>query len=234
MGIPWLTVLTTPRRPQYLQATLAELDQAGAHILAIQGALLRCIAVDGNPADVPDRPGWVKFSVGMNVGSRRALLNTCHAAADGQAGHLLYFEDDLVACQNAVLALNRALVPQDCGFITAFTMQFDRRVARDKTIHTAHKLPGGYWGTQALKIPARGLSHLRTLQIGENEIDNSGDVWLGQHLATQHAPWWKYRILRPSIFEHVGLVSQAHPADKRDRKSADFVREFDALTIPGL
>jgi hypothetical protein len=57
-----IAVLTTPARPEYLAATIASLEQAGA----LEHAL-RVIFVDGDGGrmdNVPFFPGWLTESLG--------------------------------------------------------------------------------------------------------------------------------------------------------------------------
>ena len=212
-GIPWLTVLTTPRRPQYLQRTLVELDCAGAAELAAAGRLLRWIAVDGDPEQISAPPGWVKVQVGDGLdGTRRAMLHTIQHAADGQAPYLLYFEDDVIASRNAVAAFAALAVPDECGFVTAFEVQHfhGADVAPMLTTHRTAALKrtqGGFWGNQALKLPAGALQHLQLAKVAPGDPPNSSDVWLGEQLAGPGGYREVFGVINPSLFQHVGAAS---------------------------
>ncbi len=63
MIAPWLTVLTTPARPEYLLATLASIDAAGGDRFAGN----RIVFVDGDRGQVPDvPPGWASAQITGN------------------------------------------------------------------------------------------------------------------------------------------------------------------------
>lgn len=210
--LPWLSVLTTPRRPQYLQRTLVELDHAGAAELAAAGELFRWIGVDGDPEHVSAPPGWAKGRVGDGQGTRYAMLRTIQAAADAEAPYLLYFEDDLLACRAAVTAMAALVVPGDCGFVTGFDCRhFRDDAAAALSRHRADDptFPQGYWGSQALKIPASSLRYLQHAQIDARDANhpNASDVWIGQQLASRGGLREWYGVLCPSLFQHVGARS---------------------------
>ncbi len=251
MAKPWLTVLHNPARPEYLQRTLLELDSAGAAQLGAKGELFRWIAVDGDPDAVNAPPGWSKGSVGNgSTGTRRALQRIVQAGADAGAPHLLYFEDDVIASKNAVSALQLIPVHPRAGFLVACNTRDgitdDRRpfprparpfprlalVAADGNL-----TPGGFWGTQALKLPGRTLAHLARLTIPDSDPVRSGDVWLGENAASRAAPWPEFAVLVPSIFQHIGARSLAWPEKGigPDRRTArDFDPWFDSLQISNL
>ncbi len=243
MTKPWLTVLHNPARPEYLQRTLLELDSAGAAELAGKGELFRWIAVDGDPDIVNAPPGWAKGSVGAGIGTRRALQRVLQAARDGGAPHCLYFEDDVVAAKNAVLALQLIPVHPRAGYLVASNMTRGAVQTRHPAPRLAlaqsdtDVLPGGFWGTQSLKIPRRTIEHLAQLQIPTSDPRNSGDVWLGQNAASRAAPWPHFEMVCPSIFQHVGVRSLAWPGKQIGpdlRTAPDFDPWFDALKISGL
>jgi hypothetical protein len=244
MATPWLTVLHHPRRPDYLQQTLKDLERAGARWLANTGQLILQIVVDGNPDDVSAPPGWGKISIGNGEqGIRRALQNVLKAAVEAQADHLLYFEDDVVGCKNAVLALQQIPVHPLTGFLVACNNTRGLTAVKHHPYLSLVEADGvlcpkGFWGSQALKIAGRALQHLAKIKIPPFEQPNSGDVWLGQHAATQAAPWKRFGVLSPSLFQHVGFQSLAWPGRPLDplenRAADDFDPEFDALMIADL
>jgi hypothetical protein len=235
-----ITVLTTPRRPQYLAATLAGLDAAGARDHAP-----RWVCVDGEIMPVllarvvPS--GWGVVSVGIGNGSRVSLQRVCELARrQPGGGDLLYFEDDLAACRNAVTAWERIAVPPDCGFLAAFDHKNLARGFEPRILRVASDDPtvGPYCGNQAIKIPGRTLAHL-VQQSTAGNFGNSrlfgSDVWLGHHAASAAAPWKVAGILAPSLFQHVGAASSIHPHWKlADRTAQNWRQDFDALTLPEL
>lgn len=212
----WISVLTTPKRPGYIQRTLRELDNAGAQALAERTGAVRFLAVDGNPDEITDRPGWVKGQVGDGLGgTRRAMLRVIQAAADDGAESLLYFEDDVLPCYDAVVALAFLPVPEDCGFLVACDVRGMGGWA-PALITAAADDPAfapGFWGSMAVKIPGRALHHLRAHQLDITSPQmNAADVWLGQQLAAAAAPWHKFMVVAPSLFQHYGMTSAVDPA----------------------
>jgi hypothetical protein len=240
---PWLTVLHNPARPEFLQRTLLELDSAGAGELAAKGELFRWLAVDGDPEMVNAPPGWAKGAVGGGrTGSRRALQRVLQAAADGGAPHCLYFEDDVIASRNAVAALQLIPVHPRAGFLVA---TFTRRgfIERSPMPRLAllqanpETMPGGFWGTQALKIPGAAVRHLARLRIPDTDPLNSGDVWLGENAASRAAPWPHLEVICPSIFQHVGARSLCWPGRQigpDERTAEHFDPWFDALRVSNI
>ncbi len=153
---PWLTVLTTPARTDYLLGTLASIDAAGGDRFLGN----RVVFVDGDRGQVPDvPPGWAKLTTGDGPrGTRRALWKILHLAGIARVPYLLYFEDDVRLCRRAVAAMSAIDVPPGLGFLSFFNQHGD---APEPGIHCRRaddpKVGHGYWGNQALKIPLRSL-----------------------------------------------------------------------------
>lgn len=238
-SIPWLTVITIPRRPFYLANTLAELDRAGAAALAARGLLRRVIAVDGYPNEVmTSRSGWEVLQVGTGrAGNRRAMAQIFKLAAAADAAELLYFEDDVICSVDAVLALYHYPIPPRCGFVTGFVFREDLQsgdVIRDaKTLlGTNPPRTKGFWGTQAIKVSGPALQYLRAVQVREHEPPMSCDVWLGDQVASTGQQFDRFSIIRPSIFQHQGPQSISHPDLPGDlRRAIDFDPALNALSV---
>lgn len=236
----WLTVLTNPARRDYLRATLDSLDCSGAAVLAELGKLTRVMAVDGAHDDVPARKGWARISVGNgSSGIRRALRSTIVSAFNEDADHLLYFEDDVAGCRNAVLALHDLPVPDDCGFLVACDMTHlghyaggPRKVEVIK--HTDFRI-NNFWGTQAVKLPRAALAHVAEQQIlgipsaEQHVVRHNGDRWLREQLASPEGLRQSFGVLAPSIFQHVGTKSLAWPKRKPVTNARGFLPDRDAL-----
>jgi hypothetical protein len=249
-------VLTTPRRPQFLAATLRGLDAAGAQqlqrLLCVDGPLQEILKLRVVPA------GWEIESIGTgDQGTQVACRAACAAyARRGGADDLMYFEDDVLPCRNAVAGLAKIPVPDDCGFLAAFANIIGQRrfhpskqatpgepaiirqAADDPDLHGT-----GHWGNQALKIPRRTVEHLvRQLPTyyavsrrATGRMLFGSDKWIGQHAASAGAPWHVYGLISPSLFQHVGARSAIGAHWKLDgRTSPSWRADFDALTLPGL
>jgi hypothetical protein len=202
---PWLTVLTTPARPEYLLGTLASIHAAGGHRFVGN----RVVFVDGDVNAAPAVPGgWVKLTAGGGPrGSRRAMWKILNMAAVARAPYLLYFEDDVRLCVNAIAAMSAAVVPRGIAFLT-FLNQHEGVSARTG-IHCRRAddptVGHGYWGSQALKIPLRSLRPFeRRHTEPKNQWAYAADEWLGQQLATAGSAEHHYGIVQPSLVRHIG------------------------------
>jgi hypothetical protein len=205
MIAPWLTVLTTPARTEYLLDTLASILEGGGHRFV--GS--RIVFVDGDPNAVPAVPrGWTKLTTGAGPrGNRRAMWKILNLAAIARVPYLLYFEDDVRLCRNAIAAMSAIAVPPGVAFLTFLQQQW---VPAERGIHCRRaddpKIGHGYWGNQALKIPLRSL---RTFERRHTEPINqwlyASDVWLGEQLASRGSAEHHYGIVQPALVRHVGV-----------------------------
>jgi len=243
-----IVVLTTPRRPQFLARTLVELECAGAR------GQQRLLCVDGKVADilrlrvVPR--GWEIITVGTgNAANTQIAFHAVCAAIDRRPGtdDVLFFEDDIVACRNAVTGLGLIPVPDDCGYLAAFDHRNVLASPSPRLLKIAADDPTGpqkswgFWGNQALKIPRRTIAHLAKQRTDRTYLPNvrsrlyGSDVWLGDNAASARAPWQVYGLIAPSLFQHVGAVSAVGTHwSLTGRTALNFRADFDALTLPEL
>ncbi len=239
---PWLTVLTTPARTEYLLSTLASIDAAGGDRFSGN----RVVFVDGDAGQVPEVPaGWAKLTTGEGPrGSRRAMWKILHLAAIARAPYLLYFEDDLKLCRRAVGAMSAIEVPPGLGFLSFFN-QHGAVSPPEPGIHCRRaddpKFGHGYWGNQALKLPRRSLRvfERRTSEpIGQWAF--ASDVWLGEQLASRKAPEHFFGLHIPALVRHVGerttIPSQKGQTNTGHRAGLNYAGDdYDALAgIPSL
>lgn len=237
---PWLTVLTTPARTDYLLGTLASIHAAGGHRFTGN----RVVFVDGDPNAVPAVPrGWAKLRVGEGGrGTRRAMWKILNLAAIARAPYLLYFEDDVRLCRNAIGAMAAVTVPPGVAFLS-FLNQLEGVPAR-RGLHCRRaddpKIGHGYWGSQALKIPLRSLRHFeRSHTEPLHGWGYASDVWLGEQLATSKTPEHYYGICSPSLVRHIGerttIPSQAGQTLDGHRAGLNYPGDdFDAATLPAI
>jgi len=226
-----ITVLTTPRRQDYLRETLQSIDDAGAATL-----VHKTVFVDGDKnlvrKHVPH--GWQLQSchvTNTSRGSRLSLWRILHTAAEARVPNLLHFEDDIRLCKNAIPTMMAIEVPADVGFLSFFQQNKNM-----PGTHGFHCIPNGqkWWGNQALKIPARSLA--KFLDVKSKPADptpiHQADVWLGERL--------RGCVLLPSIVRHVGLVTTI-PSQKAETLSGDSIHRaglhyvgdtYDALLHP--
>lgn len=237
MSRPWLTVLTCPERLEYLAATLESLRLAGAEALDAD----RFVFVDGDPGAVA-APGWQVVGVdpqGARLGTKAALLAVMRTAARSGADHLIYTEDDVAYCRNALTAIERIGCPDDLGFVTHCDI---KRVGVNAGMTEAPGYdpgsgPGevGHWGNQCLYIPGRSLEIMLSAPEPEWAADKSSDILLGIMLASPAAPCVSYGAFVPSLAQHVGARSLVMPGigvHGWGRDANTFPgEEFDALSL---
>ncbi len=240
MIAPWLTVLTTPARPEYLLATLASIDAAGGDRFAGN----RIVFVDGDRGQVPAvPPGWAKLTTGDGPrGTRRAMWKILHLAGIARAPYVLYFEDDLRLCRRAIGAMSAIEVPPGLGFLAFFNQHGP---APEPGIHCRRaddpKYGHGFWGNQALKIPLRSLrvfERPRSEPVGQWAY--ASDVWLGEQLASRRAATEWFGIYSPTLVRHVGeqttIPSQKGQTNAGHRAGLNYAGDdYDALAAtPGV
>lgn len=243
-----IAVLTTPRRPQFLSRTLLGLDLAGAagqeRVLFVDGSVQAILRLRVIPR------GWDVRSVGTgNAANTQIAFHAVCAAIDRRPGadDVLFFEDDIVCCQNAVAGFGLIPVPDDCGYLVAFDHRNVLRSPAPRLLKiAADDISGpqggwGFWGNQALKLPRRTIAHLAKQRTDRTYLPNvrtrlyGSDVWLGDNAASARAPWPVYGLIAPSLFQHIGAVSAVGTHwSLEGRTAVNFRADFDALTLPPL
>lgn len=227
-----ISVLTTPRRQEYLRETLESIDAAGAATLVD-----KTVFVDGDVRTVAWGniiPGWQFHQLHQGKearGTRLSLWRILNIASHRGALALLHFEDDIRLCKNAIPAMYAIDVPPEAGFLSFFQQN---KGMSDKP--GFHGIPIGqyWWGAQALKIPARSLDRFRDEKSAPAPTHHGMqcDVWLGKHL-------WGW-VLLPTLVRHVGLNTTID-AQKGETLSGESIHraglhyvgdDFDALTHP--
>lgn len=253
---PWLTVLTSPLRTCYYEATISKLIDAGADVFTgVCTLFVDGPAHTGSPleAHAPWGPEGGRYkrlvpanwrvlscrSDGRSHGTKEAFLGVIYAAADADAEFLLYFEDDVLPCANAVTAMCQIPVPDDIAFLTFCDI---KQLCGEDNTPKIRRIDGydyetntGHWGNQALKFPLRALKHLASAGIPPWHYKHASDVLAAILLTTGSAPWRKYGVVSPSLIQHIGaqsLVDPHAPPYGFGRQPANFVGEdFDALTL---
>lgn len=234
-----IVVLTSPRSKSYLLDTLASLNRAGAatvraRFVAIDGTLpigtLAAItALNWRTLPLSDTPA------GNLAAFFRVLeYGTTHFTND----QLLFFEDDVVLCKNAIARMLETGVPDACAFTSFFDMkEMDTARFLDQGLYrvSAMGVDGrGYWGSQALLWPRRTMAWLcdRKAAIFKGESKHSSDCIFGSHLL--YSPWPEYALHVPNLVEHVGDVSAIWSwVPKVNRQATSFLGEdFDAASLP--
>lgn len=222
-----LTVLTCARGKSYLANTLASLDRGGAGCVKD-----RCILVDGPLDGIACRPRWsIDRLSAAPSGSLNAMFNAFRFALDRGAERLLYFEDDVIVCKNAV----PRMLEVDVGDL-AFVSFFDMKEMPESAPHGLHRMSPmgrdgrGFWGAQALLLPRRTLEFALACEPRIRRFGNkqSGETLLGYELLKAG---YEYGVHVPNLVEHVGDVSAIWSwTPSVNRRSTSFPGEhYDAL-----
>jgi hypothetical protein len=240
MIAPWLSVLTTPSRRQYLQGTLDSLARASG------GGLFRghrLLFVDGDAKQIEAPPGWTTIGIGDGAqprGSRRSVWRILHMAALAAVPYLLFFEDDVRACRNAAIAMAAIPVPDGCAFLTFCNQKKGLPPAPPAIYCRRADDPAnkpGHWGNQALKVPAHSLRRFAAPSTEpRDQYAYASDVWLGEQLAASSTADHHYGIVVPSLVRHIGAVttipSQLGMGLEGHRSGLNYPGDdFDALAI---
>jgi hypothetical protein len=228
-------VMTCPR-PQgvsYLDETLRLLDQAGAgefdsKLVVSDGPLGRC--------------SWPSMVFEGPSDTRAARWRTWQIALDTGCDLILYCEDDISPCRNALRFIRNFPVAMQFAFVSFFEM-YELEAGMVEGLHPIktyeRKHTRFFSGNQCLWIPRRTIEYLATCRPDDPEIPvdqwmrpgGSSDALLGWHLS--RSPWPCYAAHMPSLVQHVGEVSTwfGEPLT-RDRQAKFFAgKDFDAMTL---
>lgn len=225
--LPIISVLTCDRPGAfYLPDTLRQIDAEGG------ADCERRVYVDGLASGVSARLAragalrdWRVTSLGPGgLGNTEATRRTLAALArDGR--EVLYFEDDVLLCRNAVARALEMRVPAGAALLSFFDMkEFAPGYAAG--VHIAHPLPGPgggeFWGNQFFRMTAEVLSWLAAQDWGSTShgaFRSGGDVVMGE-LLTRHRTAGTVAYHLPCLVEHIGEVSAAFPGTGTARRRA--------------
>jgi hypothetical protein len=223
-----ISVLTCAARGQYLAQTIASIDRAGG--TEFEGP--KSIHIDGPvPDDMPHFKGWQIVSLSeKRRGARMAMVDVMAREYTLGADTLLYFEDDVVLCKNAIRAMLEIGVPEPLGFVSYCDLKWDGKplelVAFPGCPRDSFCADGGFLGCQALAVPARTLERFVTLPVPDWIDRNNCD-------STMAIIADAYGIF-DSLADHVGKTSAIVG---RDYETLRVVRgwrgeDFDADQVP--
>lgn len=226
-----LVAVTTSPRPQglqYLTKTLTDLslEGAGAHPTKIVVSDGQLDASCPWPAEVMKGPS----------GTKKALWRLFMMAASMKVDRLVFFEDDIEPCRNAVTrVLGQPSLPG-----LGCTSYFDyRNLAADSPpgfylVGPKSAKGGPMWGIQATSVSGEVVEYLarvpQTLMEKLKGFEHGSDTLLTDVLRA-YSPYHVRAQHSPCLFEHIGGAStwgnqQMHKATVWKGK------EFDALSLP--
>jgi hypothetical protein len=230
MSLVQLAVLSASRREAGCARTLAELEGRGAAQACESRTLFYSARVHDTPPELP--PGWrLERREGPRGGGNdfRWMISRLDPMIDA-----ILLEDDVQPCRNAVPAMVREIVPDDCGAISFYD-------AGDTIGHLyaghetgMHRVPAsgpndlGFHGAQALRLPAWLIARMQAGQFDPPHVGQ--DVWLGRVLK---GLGMKIAVMCPSLVQHVGEDSLCTPGAKLTGARAPATNfpgeDFDAL-----
>jgi len=214
-----MLAMTSCERPdgaRYLPGTLAAINREGAYI-----ARPKILVVDGSFRKIWREEAWNSSFLphdwiciehgGERRGNRWAMWQIFRMFMAEGVGKLLYCEDDIVPCRNALLRAARIEVPDDVAFIDFHDMK-----ELPGKPPGYHRVPAmghdgvGYWGNQLMLFPRRTVEWLLSRNVrGIIGGPNAADYALGRLLVD--SPWPMYLAHLPCLVRHMGAVSVAHP-----------------------
>lgn len=219
-----IVVLTDPRRGEHLAATLASVDSSAT-------SELRVVLVDGASNSVTVRPGWVVVGAPKPPGRPRTENRwstwAAFEAAVAAGEDLLFFEDDVVGCPNAVRYAEELPVPRDCAWLSLYAPWGDI------------SFPHGIWRRpaaqfvfcQALKVP---LATCRELAGARAEMEAHALGGSDECMAAVGGRRdWLVGYHYPGLFQHVGHASLVS-ADRTlmgPRSSRAWLCDVDAMRL---
>jgi hypothetical protein len=215
MPNPIQIILQTCPRPSgddYFEATLRAILDTGGRGQFIQ-------VCDDNPPS------------GYLAAFRKALATVL-------PGHdVLWFQDDLALCKNAVSAMIDCPVPPQSAFVTFYEgHHFNRKDPRVGLIPI--RIRSGLWGNQALKFTAEAISFLKARwPVAIPPAYGDTDDQMVAMVLSAHYP--EYSVCLPNLVQHVGdlstLVLRGKPRDwtrhPRMHSSNYPGDDFDASTL---
>jgi hypothetical protein len=223
-----VSITTCPRSASYVEETALALAREGA-----AGCAIRLVVVDGRQA--PELPGWdVRLGPSTTPqGVRATMWRAFGYALTAGADRLIYCEDDIVPCKNAIRWIQALDVPDDGAFVDFHDMELGA------TAHGLHPVSAfgprdtGYYGNQCMLFPRRTLEWLvrqDPQRVRNVDPPNHADAVLGHLLA--RSVWPRYYVHLPRLVRHVGAVSAAHPARDAGPETRGYPGDdFDALTL---
>jgi len=244
-AIPTIAVLTCDRpRGFYVGETIAQIDRQGGK------PLLRRLYVDGTESFVETlesrlRPygieGWEIVRLGEGLGSTEAMRRLIVKSSE-EARDLLFFEDDLLLCRNAVKRMISQQVPDDAGIVTFFDMKEVSPGAAPGIYRrpTNGRDGKGFWGAQCLRIHKDSLvwmANRNWADSWEAGTRMASDILMGRHMEV-HPTRNSLGVHIPNLIEHVGHASACFPGlslSPRWRQASNFRgREFDAMSLAAM
>lgn len=146
---------------------------------------------------------------------------------------LLFLEDDVIPCRNAIIAAANVPFPDGAGLISFYDY---RNEWKSPGIFKADRRT--LMGSQAVKFPARIMPEL-TARLAQKAREDSAagrmkawqvgwDTWMGKAMEAMGLDVWHYA---PSLFQHGGAKWSVANMGSSHKYAANFPgQDWDALT----
>lgn len=227
-----ITIITCERKGvSYLDTTAAALLREGGNACDH-----RLVLVDGEPpAAWP--PGWDLDVHWPRGGVRVMMWKAFEKAVQAGVDRLIFCEDDITPCKNAVALMLKIGIPAEAAFIDFHDME----ALADAPASGLHRVSfaRGYGGNQCMVFPRHTVEWLLkqdgaygAMYFREDGVSVAADAVLARFLLS--SPWPTYVAHLPRVVRHDGVTSVAHPGLRLidARATRNFVGEdFDALSL---
>lgn len=208
-------ILTCPSREGILRDTLDGFIRSGIP-KGIETVVYCDSAAPRGQSHVVQEPWQYRYLwAGTEMHSRgnlAAFTAIIAIAAFEKVERLLYFEDDVLPCKNAIERMISVGVPDEA----AFTTFFDMKEFYPGAPHGLYEVPlrgidgRGFWGLQAVTMNGDVLAKLHKQQHlaqRSNELRNHSDMVLIE--AMEQLGYESYAAHIPCLVEHTGYTDSA-------------------------
>lgn len=206
-----ISIVSAPRKAgvSYLETTAKALLREGGWNCN------RVIVTDGDYS--PSVENWVTHNHGDRYGVIGAMWGVYEYFLSTHCENLIYCEDDILPCINAVSYIDGYSVPKDCAFVDFRDTYYGITDLKKKTFVESLPRPTTryYWGNYCQLLPRRTVEYLVNCNPWEvalpwdRKLGSSADAVLGELVAK--SPWPRYQIHVPRLVTHKGEFSVAWP-----------------------
>lgn len=229
-----ITTCPRPQQASYFEATFESILKNGSDLIDHK------IVLSDGPFPHPQRSDW-KYVIRTEgpTSVRNNLWDAFRYAHMENACRLLYFEDDIELCRNAIRRMATITIPPDVAFMSFH----DVKEAPPLTPAGIYRVPAagrdgnGFWGAQAMVFPQRTLAYLAPLDPFEprrwrDSWKRHGDRVLEHYVGL--SPWPHYAVHIPCLVKHLGEISIAHPGKPLQLRPTSNWRgaQYNALSSP--
>lgn len=186
--------------------------------------------------------GWaaltnIRLDFSVDEERRGTMFTLRQGLSKALPGHdILWLEDDIKFCKNAVKAMVGATVPSTCGFLSFYDHRHFRQKIESPTLGMV-AMSEGLYGLQAVRFPARAIECLKLHDSNDHlTFPSDSDLQVSTWLKTRYS---HFAVCLPNLVQHIGhksvrLRADGQPVDTHDWNgySANYAGDdFDAMTL---